>query len=219
MRIRMISSAASSRNMARMKRAFFALALIASTASAGLVDDVIAAYGGAAAWGKVKSFRQTGTVASPMRPAPGNVTRLWTRPDKLAFEVVYPSGTETRIVDGDHGTQNGKPASGAGLGAMRLQAARLAIPALLLDRRADVKVRDGNVLELAVAPGLTLTMEVDPKTNRVTRSVSKLEGMEFSTNYAGFRSVDGLLFPFTEENFANGTKTATTTLAKIEVNP
>src|ERR1041385_3202707 len=111
----------------------FAALLLATAVHVDLVDDVIAAYGGAAAWAKVKSFRQTGTVASPMRPAPGNVTRLWTRPDKLTFEVVYPTSKETRIVDGDHGTQNGQAASGMVLAAMRLQAARLAIPALLLD--------------------------------------------------------------------------------------
>lgn len=112
-----------------MKRTMiFVLMAFASAAYAGLVDDVIAAYGGAEAWKKVKSFRQSGSVASPMRPAPGEVTRLWTRPDKLTFEVVYPTGKETRIVDGDHGTQNGKEASGMGLAAMRLQAARLALP-------------------------------------------------------------------------------------------
>src|SRR5439155_18322994 len=141
-------------NMARMKLALFGLILIASTASAGIVDDVIAAYGGADAWKKVKSFRQVGTVGSPMRPAPGEVTRLWTRPDKLTIEIVYPTSKETRIVDGDHGTQNGKEASGMGLAAMRLQAARLAPPALLIDRKADVKVRDGNVLEVAIAPAM-----------------------------------------------------------------
>jgi hypothetical protein len=205
--------------MARMKRAMITLFLLAAAARADIVDDVVAAYGGAAAWSKVKSFRQSGTVASAMRPAPGNVTRLWTRPDKLTFEVVYPTSKETRIVDGDHGTQNGQAASGMGLAAMRLQAARLAIPALLLDRRAEVKVRDGNVLEVAIAPGLTLTMDVDAKTKRVTRSVSKAEGMDFATNYGDFRSVDGLLFAFSEENFAGETKTATTTLTKIEVNP
>jgi len=202
-----------------MKRALFGLILVASTASAGIVDDVIAAYGGADAWKKVKSFRQVGTVASPMRPAPGDVTRLWTRPDKLTIEIVYPTSKETRIVDGDHGTQNGKEASGMGLAAMRLQAARLALPALLIDRKADVKVREGNVLEVAIAPAMTVTMEIDPKTNRVLRSVSKAEGIEFATTYGDFKSVDGLLFPFSEENFANGTKTATTTLAKVEVNP
>ncbi len=196
-----------------------AVLLLATAVHADVVDDVINAYGGAEAWSKVKSFRQTGTVSSPMRPAPGDGTRTWTRPDKLTFEVVYPTSRETRVVDGDHGTQNGKEAAGTGLAAMRLQAARLALPALLLDRRADVKVRDGNVLEVAIAPGLTVTMEVDPKTHRVTRSVGKGEGIEFATTYGDFRSVGGLLFPFSEENFANGTKTATTTLTKIEVNP
>lgn len=87
-----------------------------------------------------------------------------------------------------------------------------------MDRRADVHVND-HVLEVAIAPGLTVTMEVDPKTNRVVRSVGKGEGIEFATSFGDFKSVDGLLFPFSEENFANGTKTATTTLTKIEVNP
>jgi hypothetical protein len=197
----------------------FAVLLIATAAHVDLVDDVINAYGGADAWSKVKSFRQTGTVASPMRPAPGQATRLWTRPDKLTIEIVYPTSKETRIVDGDHGTQNGKEASGTGLAGMRLQAARLALPALLIDRRADVKVREGNVLEVAIAPAMTVTMEIDPKTNRVLRSVGKAEGIEFATTYGDFKSVNGLLFPFSEENFANGTKTATTTLTKVEINP
>ena len=205
--------------MPDMKRALFALFLFAATtASADLVDDVVKAYGGAEAWNKVKSFRQSGTVSSPMRPAPGAVTRLWARPDTLTFEVVYPTGKETRIVEGDHGTQNGKEASGMGLAAMRLQAARLAIPRLLLDHRAAVKAGD-HVLEVTLAPGLTVTLEVDAKTNRVMRSVGKGEGIEFATSYADWRSVDGLHFPFSEENFANGTKTAVTTLSKIEINP
>jgi hypothetical protein len=205
--------------MPRMKRALFALLLFAATtASADLVDDVVKAYGGAEAWNKVTSFRQSGTVSSPMRPAPGAVTRLWARPDKLTFEVVYPTGKETRIVEGDRGTQNGKEASGMGLAAMRLQAARLAIPLLLLDHRAAVKAAD-RTLEVTLAPGLTVTLEVDAKTNRVMRSVGKGEGIEFATSYADWRSVDGLLFPFSEENFANGTKTAVTTLEKIEINP
>src|SRR6266542_1293278 len=183
-----------------MKRALFALILVASTASAGIVDDVIAAYGGAEAWKKVKSFRQVGTVASPMRPAPGQVTRLWTRPDKLTIEITYPTSKEVRVVDGDHGTQNGKEATGMGLAAMRLQAARLAIPVLLADHRATVRE---HVIDVALAPGLTVTLEVDPQTNRVVRSVGKGEGIEFATTYSDFRTVDGLLFPF----------------AKVEINP
>jgi hypothetical protein len=204
-----------------MKRALLAVLILvfATAAYADLADDVIAAYGGAAAWQKVKSFRQSGTVASPMWPAPGNVTRTWTRPDKLTFEAVYPDKKETRVVDGAHGTMNGKEVSDNNVAAMRLQAARLALPALLLDHRAEVKTVDAKTLEVPIAPMLSVIMEVDPKTHRVTRTVSKGPAFEFSTAYSDFRSVDGLLFAFSEDNYANTTKTATTTLTKIEINP
>jgi hypothetical protein len=208
-----------------MKRLALAVSFLAlaATASAGIVDDVLKAYGGADAWKNVKSFRESGSVASPTRPAPGDYVRLWTRPDKLTVEITFPSSKEVRVVDGEHGTQNGKEATGAGLDGMRLQAARLALPSILLDRRADVRdlgMREGrHVVEVAIAPGMTVTAELDPATSRILRSTSKSKDLEFATNYSDFRSVDGLLFPFAEENFANGTKTANITLTKIEINP
>src|SRR6266536_1043332 len=47
--------------------------------------------------------------------------------------------TDARIVDGDHGTQNGKDASGIGLAAMRLQAARLALTQLLIEKSQTLR--------------------------------------------------------------------------------
>lgn len=186
---------------------------------ASLIDDVMKAYGGADALMKVTSLRETGTVTSPMRPAPGAITRLWSTPDKLTIEVSYPTNKEVRIVDGDHGTTNGKEATGMGLDAMRMQAARLALPAILAARRADVRdagMRDGrHILELPLTASMTMSVEVDPATNHIVRSVSKGKDFEFATNYSDFRSVDGLLFAFAEENFANGTKTADTKLTAI----
>jgi hypothetical protein len=207
-----------------MQRTALTLCFLAAVgARADVIDDVVKAYGGAEAWKKVASYRESGTVSSPMRPAPGEVTRIWTRPDKLTIEVVYPTSKEVRIVDGDHGTQNGKEATGMGLDGMRLQAARLALPLLLADRRADVHdlgLRDGrHILELALTPAMTLSVEIDPATNRIVRSSGKGKDVEFATNYSDFRSVDGLLFAFAEENFANGTKTAATALTKVELNP
>lgn len=109
-----------------------------------------------------------------------------------------------------------------GLDGMRLQAARLALPLLLADRRAEVRdlgLRDGrHILELALTPAMTLSVEIDPATNRIVRSSGKGKDIEFATNYSDFRSVDGLLFAFAEENFANGTKTAATALTKVEIN-
>ncbi|HLJ74654.1 MAG TPA: hypothetical protein VKU62_08725, partial [Thermoanaerobaculia bacterium] len=86
-----------------------------------LVDKVIEAYG---PWQNVAAVTQTGRVIPAMRPDEGKLTREWQRPDKLRVEIAYPSHTEVRVVDGNHGTQNGKEATGMGLDAMRLQAAR-----------------------------------------------------------------------------------------------
>ncbi|HMC21556.1 MAG TPA: hypothetical protein VKL19_06895 [Thermoanaerobaculia bacterium] len=184
------------------------------------VDDLIAkvvnAYGGAAAWSKVTSFREIGTVTPAMRPGQGALTREWQRPDKLRVEIVYPTNTEIRIVNGDHGTQNGKEATGMGLDAMRLQAARLVAPLLLLEKKSSLHAT-GNSIEIALSPSMTLTLEIDPQSGHIVRSTSKTSGTEFSTDYSDFRIVDGLLFALREENTAGGTKTGTNEISKVEV--
>jgi len=183
-----------------------------------LIARVMTAYGGAAAWSKVTGFHQAGTVIPAMRPGEGKLTRDWQRPDKLRVEIVYPASTEIRVVDGDHGTQNGKDASGMGLDAMRLQAARLSLPELLIEKRAMLRqLEDRPVIEIPLSASMTLTVEVDPETGHIIRSTGKAAGVEFSTSYSDFRQVDGLLFAFREENSAAGMKTGTNQIAKIEI--
>ena len=183
-----------------------------------LIARVMTTYGGAAAWSKVTGLHETGTVTPAMRPGEGKLTRDWQRRDKLRVEIVYPANTEVRIVDGDHGTQNGKDASGIGLDAMRLQAARLALPQLLIEKRQTLRqIENGNVIEITLTPSMTLTIEIDPATGRIVRSTGKAAGVEFSTSYSDFRTVDGLLFAFREENSAGPTKTGTNQLVAVEV--
>src|SRR5438876_915223 len=185
------------------------------------LDDLIArvmqTYGGAAAWEKVTSFRETGTVTPAMRPGEGKLTREWQRPDKLRVEIVYPTNTEVRVVEGDHGTQNGKEATGMGLDAMRLQAARLGLPLLLEQKKSSLRGAGENTIEILLAPQMTLTIEVDPASGHIIKSVGKAEGIEFTTRYSDFRMLDGLLFAFREENSAQGTKTGTNEIDKIEL--
>jgi hypothetical protein len=202
-----------------MKRLFaVAVFLFASAVRADdLVTKVLKAYGGAAAWSKVTSFRETGTVTPAMRPGQGTLTREWQRPDKLRVEIVYPTNTEIRIVDGDHGTQNGKEATGMGLDAMRLQAARMVVPLLLVERRSSLRAVDAHTIEIPLPPSMTLRLEVDPQSGHILKSTSKTSGIDFSTNYSDFRMVDGLLFAFREENTAGGTKTGTNEISKVEV--
>jgi hypothetical protein len=179
-----------------------------------LADKVIAAYG---PWQNIASIRQTGRVIPAMRPDEGKLTREWERPDKLRVEIAYPSRTEVRVVDGNHGTQNGKEATGIGLDAMRLQAARIAEPLLLAEKRASLRSAGENAIEIPVAGTMTVTIEIDPATGHILKSTGKAEGIEFSTTYSDFRRVDGLLFAFRETNTAMGTTTATNELTKIDV--
>jgi hypothetical protein len=41
----------------------------------------------------------------------------------------------------------------------------------------------------------------------------------FRTTFADYREVNGVLFPFHEENYASGRHTGTTSVTKIVVNP
>src|SRR5664279_170800 len=144
--------------------------LLAPHARAQSLDDVVESvlkeYGGAAAWQKVTTIRETGQVVPAMGKGDGAMTRFWQKPDKLRIEIVYPARTELRVVDGDHGTNNGKEVTGPGLDAMRLQAARLALPLLLIEKRAslhDGGMRDGfRVIEVPVSTSLTVGMDIDP---------------------------------------------------------
>jgi hypothetical protein len=209
------------------KLTILAALLIASAAQAQSLDDVVSnvmkEYGGRAAWAKVTSLRETGTVVPVMRKGDGKLTRTWSAPDKLTVEIAYPAETEVRIVDGDHGTRNGKVVSGPSLDAMKLQAARLELPMLLAAKRAalkDLGTKDGiRAIEIPLSDTLALTVNIDPKTWHILRSTGKASGLEFVVDYSDFRRVGGLLFPFGEAGMAMGMPTANTKFDAIVVNP
>ena len=200
--------------------------LLAPHAFAQTLDDVVGSvlkeYGGAAAWQKVTTIRETGTVVPAMGSGNGAATRFWQKPDKLRIEIVYPTRTELRVLDGDHGTNNGKDVTGPGLDAMKLQAARLALPLLLIEKRAslhDSGMSGGfRAIEIPLSASLTVSMDIDPKTWHIVRSTGKTAGMDFVVDYNDFRRVDGLLFAFGESGMAQGTPTAKTTLGAIVIN-
>ena len=203
---------------------FATLLLIATTASAAsLADEVIAAYGGRNAWKDVQAVKQSGTIHA-MR-GDGETTREFVRPDKLRVTIRYPQSEEVRVVNGDSGTRDGEPVSGPMLDAMILQAARIDLPMLLVDRASSVHdrgetKRDGvvyRVLEVALPRGLKVTLEIDPQTHRIVHSIGSMPSMSFETYYSDFRMIDGRLFAMHEKNIAGGMTTGETTLAKVEV--
>jgi hypothetical protein len=208
------------------KLTLLAALLLAASASAQSLDDVVSnvmkEYGGKAAWQKVTSLRETGTVVPVMRKGDGKLTRTWSGPGKLTVEIAYPTETEVRIVDGDHGTRNGKDVTGGNLDAMRLQAARLELPLLLVTNRTTLKdlgTKDGiRAIEIPLSETLTLTLNIDPKTSHILRSTGKASGLEFVVDYSDFRRVNGLLFPFAEAGIAMGMPTANTKFDAIAIN-
>ena len=208
------------------KLSLLAALLIAGSIHAQSLDEVVSnvmkEYGGQPAWQKVTSLRETGTVVPMMRKGDGKVTRTWQGPGKLTVEIAYPTETEVRIVDGDHGTRNGKEATGGNLDGMRLQAARLELPMLLVTKRASLKdlgTKDGiRAIEIPLSESLALTVNIDPKTSHILRSTGKAGALEFQVDYSDFRRVGGLLFPFAEAGMAQGMPTANTKFDAIVVN-
>jgi len=189
-----------------------------------LVEKMGEAYGGRAVLEKLSTVRESGTVQTAIRMGnSGPVVRLFARPMKLRVEV----GTnEVRLVDGPKGWRNGKEVTGMQYEAMVLQAVRLDLPWQLLTHTDKLVEKDARelggkhlrVVELPLDSGISVSAGIEPNTGRILWSSSdSTAGMNFETHYDDFRKTDGLLFAFKEVNFANGTKTADTTLNKIEL--
>ena len=217
-----------------MLNALFACLLAAvpgvNRASAtALIDKVVAEYGGAKAVAAARSLRQKGRVTTEKRGS-AELVREFERGGRLRVELKYPNVTEVRLLDGDRALRDGQPVGGPMRGAMLLQAARLDLPALLEKARGrvgdlGVQERGGHPLRALLVPldgGFELTAFVDEKSGRIVRSEGSVPAgamghLEFSTNYSDFRRVKGVLFAFTEENFASGTRTGLTQLETIEL--
>ncbi|HEY6000223.1 MAG TPA: hypothetical protein VI078_13120 [bacterium] len=215
------------------------LLALAGAARAGeadaLIDRVLEAHGGKAALAKVRSYRMEGRITSVMQGT-GSFVRTFARPDRLRVVLDYPGRPETRILDGARGWRSGgeghlapEPVEGFLLGSMIVQAGRANLPWLLDERRAEAKLlppEHGGALQgiaVPLGPGMKVTAFVDLTSGRIVRSQGDLDvpGMQtgFVTEYWDYRSVDGVLFPFHEGNFASGRNTGATMVSKITVNP
>ncbi len=205
---------------------------------APLVAKVLQAYGGREALQRARAVRQEGTVTSSLRGSAGHLLRLYQRPGSLRVEIAYPGhAPEVRVVSGGrvgqggYGDRDGREVTGTPMhAAMVLQAARMALPLSLAEEGAQVvdlgTVERGGkslrALGLAVEKGIQVVTEIDPSTGLVLRSEGAMPGpggtrIEFATEYADFRRVGGVLFPFREENWARGQHTGATVLSRIEV--
>lgn len=204
-----------------------------------LVARTLQAYGGDSLPRHDRMFRVTGRNWSNRRAAEGAVLRELRWPDYLRVEIAYEDGgRESRLLVGDDGWHNGAPAPAPLVDAMRLQAARLALPMLLgweseqLRDLGEAQLSDGTeVRRLAVdlteafpsGPGgeLTLFVEIRRADARILRSagVMKMGGEEvsFGAAYEEFGPFAALSWPRRENQSAMGQPTGWTTIEAIEV--
>ena len=193
-----------------------------------LLAKIAQAYGGEEA-GDFRAMLQSGVTHAVLRDKEGHFVCAIRRPDRLRFEVTYATGPEVRILRGAESWLSGRPMSLGSHSAMILQAARLSLPWILFRGRKQlrelgtVQAPDGmtlRALELPLAPGQVLTVEIDPATGRILHSRGTLVGsrgtMEFDTIYQDFESREGRLYAATEIHFAKGIYTGYTKIDKVE---
>ena len=207
----------------------------ADTSAAPLVARMIEAFGGRAALERVHAYRMHGTVTAAGRSArSGPTVRTFQRPDRLKVVIEYPGAPEIRTVRGRTGWRSsGGPveeAHGPMLDAMVLQASRVALPWVLLERgstarRAPARDLDGRTLEgleLSIGDGLLLRAWSD-STGHVRISQGEMAmgaaRTQFETIYDDWRRVGGLWLAHHEEGFASGTRTGTTVFDSVAVDP
>jgi hypothetical protein len=197
---------------------------------AALIRRSMAAYGGERARVRLGRVRAVGKVTSALHPGEvGRYTRVFSRSSRLRQEVAFPgSAPEVRVLDGARAFRYGTPAPLPVAATLQLQAARLDLPALLLEwepRVADQGevVHEGHklrVLGLEIATGMRVEAGIDPQSGRIlyVRGLARTgpRELELFTVYRDFRMMDGVLVPFQEEGWANGEPTGDVELSQVE---
>jgi hypothetical protein len=210
-----------------------ALPTQAGEAVPAFVDRIVEAYGGAAALSDPSAVRQRGHTVSNMRGGEtGALMRVFQGSDKLRVEIGYPGeAPEVRVLDGRQGWTKGAEATGPMTGAMQLQAARMALPQILLEHKARVmdqgmtKGPDGTdvrVLELPLGPHRVLFVGADEATGLIHFSSGLMkfgggQSMEFATVYSDFKDWNGRLFAGREEQYAMGRHTGYNVIEAVEL--
>lgn len=205
-------------------------------ASLALVAKMVQAYGGAAVIERVTSVHAQGDISALMRGAHGSYQRWFVRPRMLRVETVYPTSTETRILNGarawsSNSGGSGHAATGAGQQAMAYQYKQLDLPYALLKGSYNLhyvgaeKVGDKatEVMALWDDEGSKLQVQIDTVTHYLVKVTGYLSvpggSTTLSAEFSDFRPVDGLPMPFRIHNYAGGALLSETIMRSYTVNP
>jgi zinc protease len=215
----------------------------AEQAARKLIDEAVAAKGGAQKLLALKSLRMAakGTTAIQGQTVPVEITRTLVLPDKMKIDATLMGQVRIEIgVDGPVGWQRAPDRADPTKTAVRdIPAAELASveferwrePELILLRARDPKVKitpmsddaiDGKpvaVVKLA-SPfgGVDVTLFLDKKTKLLTRMSYSDGGVSFSDDFADYKDVGGLKIAYKRTSTGGGRDTALD-VSKIELDP
>jgi hypothetical protein len=198
------------------------------------LERIQAAYGGPTAVAQLESYRAEGTVQRAAGGA-GIFVRDHRAPDTMKVEIGYPDRSELRLVVGGEvwrGTRAGvTKVEGPLRVAVIYQLLRSELPGVLLRNRDRLKDQGAvehqggshRLLALRWSDEIEMRYWVDEDSSRVTHVESTLDlgagQAVFATAYGDYREIDGVLFPFSETNYASGRHVADTRIDRLILDP
>ena len=199
------------------------------------IDALLTAYGGRAALARVTTVAAHGRIDDFLRQSRGGYARAMRRPGDLRIDIMPEQGGEVRILDGDQGWQGSgstlHAANPLSLSSMRYQYGYLDLPMSLADGSAKVsdggrldlygQLHDVLLVDLDNAPQLRVYLDPERLLIRRIEADFSMGGMgtsQLGTEYADFRQVDGVLFPFRLNNFAGGKNISVITIERLNLN-
>ncbi len=199
-----------------------------------LVDQVLQAYGGKEAIEHVKSLFIKGKIRTLMHVDEGSYIIYFKIPRKLRVHIAYRNHTEDRILNGRRGYEGtgGYPlpeVNGIRYLSIVYQYKSQDVPHALLHgayRLSDEGKESINgipveVLRLEDTEGPPMKIYIDLKTFRIVKisGFFSIEGNETTlfSEFADFRRVNGMEFPFRFTNYAGGQKVADMVMEEYKV--
>ncbi len=196
------------------------------------VASILAVYGGKEKLAAVKSIAAHGRIDDFLRKVSGGYARSMRRPGQLRIDIRPEQGGEVRILNQDKGWQgSGNTLSAAkplSLSSMRYQYGYLDLPMSLADETAKAQyqgIRELHgrpmavlLIDLEAAPELTVYVDLETHLIRrveATFTMGEMGSSLLGTEYADFRTVGGLVFPFKLNNFAGGNNISTISLVRL----
>jgi len=203
-----------------------------------LLAKVIEGLGGEAKVRSIRSIRQKVTILAntPQGEMSIQAAQLVVFPDRLWQEMVTPMGEMSMVVSAEAafmttpaGTQP-LPASQKEEVLTELKRSSLYVaqhaddPKFTFSAAGSEKVGEVEARILDVnADGATVRWFIDPQTGRILRSSARTMGVagpaESVTDYADWKTVEGVAIPFSQTRTRGGEKETSVTIQELVINP